>query len=549
MNKRKRNVFYLLFSFFAVAVLVFSYARHTDTLYRETEMAQANIVATLDGTNAPTTETTYQASVVSNKIPHATYTYTKVKAAAGSHAMLDVDGSITKDEAKGLVSMKIIFSGELKVRTWFLSTDTDYYEYHIKSDSATSLRGNFFKIIAVAETTITSVTLTYSCTTASEKPTSELASLDLTALTYHSLVGKMFINPDVIAPEVSRSSPDAMAFKFEIPAASPLEPRHVNYMVYIDTGSATASRGDGTSWIFYLYGSGVPASINRDSGATFDASKTKTTIVGKTLYFAVKYSALGISNTDQYGVTFGSRNIKVGDLRDWFVDGLPFADAYKAEHGSTYANPSSPNCYVRVLANAAFTWTKKDNKLVPLETLDTDGYRVIESTFGGGRFNGGIATKVRHGATGIEFVFTGQYDLTGNKVIELFIDLGLPNTGQTPPWFRLDLKFDGTTSNADLYTYSISGKTLTATVLYTGLGISPTDQIGFTFGMLNNDGGNGSIGWDGFGWWKDPATATMIAYNTEYGNTFIQPENANRYLRLLSDDSITFTKADLTFYK
>ena len=169
MNKRKRNVFYLLFSLFAVAILVFSYTRHTDTAYRETEIAQANIEATLDGTNAPTAETTYQESVVSNKIPHATYTYTKVKAATGHHAMLDVDGTLTKDEAKGLIELKIIFTGELKVRTWFLSTDTDYYEYHLNSNEISLIHGNFFKIFAVTESSINSVTLTYSCTTASEK--------------------------------------------------------------------------------------------------------------------------------------------------------------------------------------------------------------------------------------------------------------------------------------------------------------------------------------------------------------------------------------------
>ncbi|TAH56853.1 MAG: hypothetical protein EWM49_05110 [Bacillota bacterium] len=544
MNKRKRNVFYLLFSLFAVAILVFSYTRHTDNAYRETEMAQANIVATLDGTNAPTTETTYQESVVSNKIPHATYTYTKVKAATGQHAMLDVGGTITKDEAKGLAMIRVVFDGELKIRTWFLSTDTDYYEYHLNSNEISLIHGNFFKIFAVTESSINSVTLTYSCTTASEKPTSELDGLDFTALTYHSLVGKLFINPDNVVPAVSRSNPDAIAFKFEIPAASVYEPHHINYNVYIDTGSATDYRGDGTTWSFHVSGSGIPASVNRYSGDAFGAAKTKTKVIGKALYFAVKYSALGISNTDQYGVSFDCTNNKINDYRSWFVSGLPFDAAYQTEHGETYISPAIPNRYVRVLANGALTWTKKDNKLVPLEALDTDGYRVLETNFSTGKFYDptGIATKVRHGATGIEFVFTGPVALTGARKIEVFIDLGLPNAGQTAPWHRLDLWFDNNTSVEGLFNYTISGDTLNLNVLYTGLGISPTDQIGFSLGLWNDTVGD----WDGWGYAGAPFAT---AYEAEYGNTFIQPENANRYVRLLSDDSLTFTKADLTFYK
>ena len=64
--------------------------------------------------------------------------------------------------------------------------------------------------------------------------------------------------------------------------------------------------------------------------------------------------------------------------------------------------------------------------------------------------------------------------------------IGLPNTGQTAPWHRLDLWFDNNTSVEGLFNYTISGDTLNLTVLYTGLGISPTDQIGFrlVFGMM-----------------------------------------------------------------
>ncbi len=187
---------------------------------------------------------------------------------------------------------------------------------------------------------------------------------------------------------------------------------------------------------------------------------------------------------------------------------------------------------------------EKDNKLVPLEALDTDGYRVLETNFSTDKFYNptGIATKVRHGATGIEFVFTGPTALSGARKIEVFIDLGLPNAGQTAPWHRLDLWFDNNTSVEGLFNYTISGDTLNLTVLYTGLGISPTDQIGFSLGLWNDAVGD----WDGWGYAGAPFAT---AYEAEYGNTFIQPENANRYVRLLSDDSLTFTKADLTFYK
>jgi len=141
-----------------------------NTLYHDPEAVQADMVSTLDASNAPTTEATYQTEVVSNKIPFATYTYKKVKASAGHHAMLDTDGTITKDLAKGLISINVVFTGSIKVHTWYRSFDTDYTEYSITTNTTHNISGNYFKIIALSETTISSINLTYSCTAASTKP-------------------------------------------------------------------------------------------------------------------------------------------------------------------------------------------------------------------------------------------------------------------------------------------------------------------------------------------------------------------------------------------
>lgn len=372
---------------------------------------------------------------------------------------------------------------------------------------------------------------------------SNLADLDLTTLTYHSLVapfGGLKVPGGVVA-HVSRSSAIALAVKFEFTAeAGALDPYTIEF--FLDTKTATTERVDGTTYRFNVMGNGNPALVVQfgELGDGFGNEETKTTVDGRNLYFAVSYEALMITNTDQYGVTFGA--LKDG-WDGWAIDGatpLPFGAAYALEHGSGFVAPEIPLRYVRILSNGAATYTDKNGKFVSRDTLDADGYRVLESNFGGKFYTGGIATKVRHGATGFEFVFTAPEAWAGAKKIELFIDQGLPNAGQDASTRRIDVWVNGT-APVNGVEYTVDGAVLTINVLYDWHGISHTDQIGFTMGIWNEDAKD----WDGWGYGAAPFAA---AYEAEYGGTFIAPEQAYRYIRLLSDDSLTFTKANLEFY-
>jgi len=363
---------------------------------------------------------------------------------------------------------------------------------------------------------------------------SNLAELDLTTLTYHSFNSTFGGGqvPGGVTPLVSRTSDLALAVKFTTTQAS-WTPYTIEF--FLDTGSATADRVDGTTWRFNVFGTGNVATITSFGGTAFENTETKTTVDGSSLYFAVSYEALGIDNTDQFGVTFGAL---ASGWDGWGLSGVPFVAAYEAEKGNGFVAPEIPHKYIRVLSDGSLTWTLNDGSFVSRDTLVSD-YRVLESKFGTKFFSAGIEFKARHGATGIEFVFTAPSDFLAVQKIELFIDTGWANLGQDASTRRIDIW-----ANSDPITgveKTVVGAVISVNVLYETLGISATDQIGFSVGIWDD----GIKDWDGWGY---GAGAISSAYEAAYGNSFIAPENANRYIRLLSDDSLSFTLSDFSYY-
>lgn len=363
---------------------------------------------------------------------------------------------------------------------------------------------------------------------------SNLATLDLKTLSYHSFnstFGGLQV-PGGVMPSVSRSSELALAMKFTTTQAS-WDLYTVEF--FLDTGSATAARTDGTTWLFNVFGSGNVATISSFGGTAFSNVETKTTVDGQNLYFAVSYEALAIANTDQFGVTFGA---KAGGWDGWGLTNVPFLAEYVAEKAGGFVAPEIPHKYIRVLSNGALTWTHNDGSFASRDTL-VDGFRVLESNFGAKFFTGGISFKTRHGATGIEFVFTAPVNFETHHKLELFIDTGMANLGQNASTRRIDIW-----ANEDAITgveKTVEGAVISVNVLYTTLQISPTDQIGFSVGIWNES----VLDWDGFGYGNMPFAA---AYQSAYATTFIAPEHANRYIRLYSDNSLGFTLADFSFY-
>ncbi|HAK05613.1 MAG TPA: hypothetical protein DCM23_02780 [Firmicutes bacterium] len=363
---------------------------------------------------------------------------------------------------------------------------------------------------------------------------SSLEEIDLATLTYHSFnsaFGGLQV-PGGVTPHVSRTSDLALSMKFVTTQAS-WTPYTIEF--FLDTGSATASRTDGTTWRFNVFGTGNVATITSYGGTAFANTETKTTVDGSNLYFAVSYEALGISNTDQVGVTFGAL---ASGWDGWGLSGVPFVTAYETEKGGGFVAPEIPHKYIRVLSDGSLTWTLNDGSFVSRDTLVSD-YRVLENKFGLKFFGSGIEFKARHGATGIEFVFTAPSDFLTVQKLELFIDTGWANLGQNASTRRIDIW-----ANSDPITgveKTVDGAVISVNVLYETLGISATDQIGFSVGIWDD----GIKDWDGWGYGDGAISA---AYNTAYAGTFIAPENANRYIRLLSDDSLSFTLSDFSYY-
>lgn len=119
---------------------------------------------TLTEANAPTLETEYQASVTYTGVEHTQFTFTNVKAAEDALCTLGEGGTLTKvDAALGLESVTVTFTGTLTVETRFTDAGA-VTEYPLTSGVETFLCGNYFAVTASTETTITSLSLNYLCT-------------------------------------------------------------------------------------------------------------------------------------------------------------------------------------------------------------------------------------------------------------------------------------------------------------------------------------------------------------------------------------------------
>lgn len=124
-----------------------------DTMYTQT----------FDAGNAPTDSLEFL-DTAQIRWGAASYTYTDVKGATGAHCVLDAGGTITKnEEALGLYVATVVFEGDLDLVTSFdLAGETTTYD--LVSGTEQYLCGNYLTFVANTETTITSITLTYTCT-------------------------------------------------------------------------------------------------------------------------------------------------------------------------------------------------------------------------------------------------------------------------------------------------------------------------------------------------------------------------------------------------
>lgn len=111
---------------------------------------------------------------------YQTFNYTGASLADGKHVVLSNEGTMYKvEESRELRSINVVFDGSLILITDYVSIDAkSRNKIELTSNSLIDISGNYWKIEATSETSITSVTITYGCKTAAQVPTVSLADTD-----------------------------------------------------------------------------------------------------------------------------------------------------------------------------------------------------------------------------------------------------------------------------------------------------------------------------------------------------------------------------------
>lgn len=122
------------------------------------------ITMTLDSDNAPTILDGEGTLKWGN---YSTLTYTGVSALDGYHAVLETGGTISKTEASyGLRSITATFEGAIRFECGYQAdykTQEVVYMADLETGVTLSVSGNYWNIVALSETKITSISLTYNC--------------------------------------------------------------------------------------------------------------------------------------------------------------------------------------------------------------------------------------------------------------------------------------------------------------------------------------------------------------------------------------------------
>lgn len=96
---------------------------------------------------------------------YVTLNYTNAADSNNYHVVLNAGGTITKTtESRNLTTITAVFDGDLQVETDYESTiDGTYLSRKITSGSQTNIYGNYWRIVANAQTSITSIEINYGC--------------------------------------------------------------------------------------------------------------------------------------------------------------------------------------------------------------------------------------------------------------------------------------------------------------------------------------------------------------------------------------------------
>ncbi len=134
---------------------------------------QTNYTLELNSSNSPfeSSDNEYQSGSMVLEIANKqdqTIVYSNAKYLADGYLSLKEGGLLYKQEASNsLVSINATFSGSLKVYSSIeAELGTSYYVTDLVSGSNVSLYGNYWRVVAQADSEITSLVLTYGCETA-----------------------------------------------------------------------------------------------------------------------------------------------------------------------------------------------------------------------------------------------------------------------------------------------------------------------------------------------------------------------------------------------
>ena len=162
-SMKKKNILIVPFVLLSLATIALAKTPLSRVVFGSDDN-DADKVFVLDSSNKPTI--TDGVGVLS--VSGATFNYTNASASVSGHVALASGGTITKDIAKGLVSITAIFTGSLSLETGF--DGVEYcFSYELTSGVAQGIRGNYLKITADSEADIDSISLTYSCRTEEEE--------------------------------------------------------------------------------------------------------------------------------------------------------------------------------------------------------------------------------------------------------------------------------------------------------------------------------------------------------------------------------------------
>lgn len=194
MDRIVKKAVLILTGLAACAAVPFALTNVSSTENVSVVANDANYNLVLNSANAPTNYDEYSDfSQTFDAHKDTTLDYKKAKTSAGNHVALESGGSIEKREAsKSLVSVNIIFTGAIRFESSYDGNyeSGSYMSFSVTSNSTTNVWGNYWRVIAEADSVINSIDLVYGCQTASSATTGSVSISSFDSVNNYFVTGE-----------------------------------------------------------------------------------------------------------------------------------------------------------------------------------------------------------------------------------------------------------------------------------------------------------------------------------------------------------------------